>query len=606
MMDSSKMVSLLDEHFDLLAASQDPKVEPALKMLGLHLENPRSYVALVGETSSGKSTLVNSFLGRKLLPAGAKPTTGTVTWIEYGLADRDKFLAINRDATVEELSPEKFLELSERPDANLLRLKAEIPERRAGFKGLNVFDTPGFNAIIAEHAEVLKEFLPESDVVVFPVSYKVGFGESDQKLMELIYEVRQDFGEFPVVLVVNRAPDGIGEDDRRVREIRLHAEDSLHDKVRLVIVQSSMPKDGVSVLPETEHLWREVHDIAFAPERKAEIESRFRTMFVAIVAQRIGEIAGKLEAVEIGQADIRYLQEQKSVIGDLENEAIEIVGKYARRLTSELPRFVRNGTKSLMDRVEHETGDTNKWTDASQCRAFIYGHVLPFGISDVAKGIEAYLREIYHQMDAELDEKANGAIRKLESRAQTVKNPELGKLLLNIGSRIASRLGGDMAKVAVQGFGGVGGAAAGMGNLAKMAVKQVGKLFGKTFGREVYTNIGKIFTKRFVQTMGACLQVAVEAAFLAWDANHWQGELKSKARETVGQWEDEALAEIKNAMIPEFLESNLKSVKECYAVMQSEIDNSIANAQRSYREDELTEFRAQLSTLATIKNELKG
>ena len=605
-MNASQMASLLDEHFELLSASSDPKVEPTLKMLGLHLENPRSYVTLAGETSSGKSTLLNSFLGRKFLPAGAKPTTGTVTWIEHGIAGTEKLLAINRDATVEELSAEKFLELSENPDADLLRLKAEIPEVRAGFKGLNVFDTPGFNAIIAEHTEVLRDFLPESDVVVFPVSYKVGFGESDQKLMEIICEVRKEFGGFPVILVVNRTPDGIGEDDRRIREIRLHAEDSLHDKVRLVIVRSSMPKNGVSVLPETEHLWREVHDIAFAPGRKAEIESRFRTMFVAIVDQRIGEIAGKLAAVEIGQADIKYLQEQRSVIGGLEKEASDIVGKYCRRLASELPRFVRNGAKTLLDRVESETDDTNKWTDASQCRAFIYGHVLPFGTSDVAKGIEDYLREVYRQMDAELDEKANGAIQKLESTAQTVKNPELGKLLLNIGSRIASRLGGDMAKVAVQGFGGVGGAAAGMGNLAKMAVKQVGKLFGKTFGREVYTNIGKIFTKRFVQTMGACLQVAVEAAFLAWDANHWQGELKGKARETVDRWEDEVLAEIKNEMIPEFRDSNLRSVRECYAAMQSEIDNSIADVQRSYGEEDLSEFRNQLSVLDEMKKQLKG
>ena len=606
MMDSSKMVSLLDEHFDLLAASQDPKVEPALKMLGLHLENPRSYVALVGETSSGKSTLVNSFLGRKLLPAGAKPTTGTVTWIEYGLADRDKFLAINRDATVEELSLEKFLALSEKPDEDLLRLKAEISESRTGFRGLNLFDTPGFNAIIAEHAEILKDFLPESDVAVFPVSYKVGFGESDKKLMEIIHDVRENFGDFPVILVVNRVPDGVGEDDRRIREIRLHAEDSLHDKVRLVIVQSSMPKDGVSVLPETEHLWREVHDIAFAPERKAEIESRFRTMFAAVVDQRMGEVGGKLAAAELGRADVKHLRERKAAVEDLKKQAIVIVEKYAKRLSSELPRFIRNGAKSLMDRVESETDSTNKWTDASQCRAFIYGHVLPFGTSDIVKGIEEYLQEVYRQLDAELDEMANGAVRQLESMAQTVENPELGKLLLNIGSRIASRLGGDMAKVAIQGFGGVGGAAAGIGNLAKMSVKQVGKLFGKTFSREVYTSIGKIFTKRVVQTMSICLQAAVEVAFLAWDANHWQGELKSKARETVRQWADDVLAEINNAMVPEFRESNLRSVRECYAVMQAEIDNSIADMQRSYREDELTEFRAQLSTLATIKNELKG
>ena len=234
-MSDTALLTVLEKNWDLLEKSPDEKMLPAMKLLHEHLVNPRSYVTLAGETSSGKSTLINAFLKRKFLSAKARPTTGTVTWIDYGTSDSEKLYAINRDATVEELDYPTFLSLSENPDSDLLRLKADLPGDEDDFRGMNIFDTPGFNSIISEHAEVLKEFLPESDVIVFPVSYRVGFGSSDQQLMNMIYDIGEKFGKIPVILVVNRVPAGIGENDKRIEEIRSHAEDSLHDKVLMKI-----------------------------------------------------------------------------------------------------------------------------------------------------------------------------------------------------------------------------------------------------------------------------------------------------------------------------------------------------------------------------------
>ncbi|MFF6947178.1 dynamin family protein [Streptomyces iakyrus] len=45
------------------------------------IRDTRLRVAVVGEFSSGKSTLINALLGEALLPAGALPTTDTVTWV---------------------------------------------------------------------------------------------------------------------------------------------------------------------------------------------------------------------------------------------------------------------------------------------------------------------------------------------------------------------------------------------------------------------------------------------------------------------------------------------------------------------------------------------
>ena len=62
-MTNEAIIGQLDAAWDILGKSKDPKMLPAMKLLGNHLETPRSFVTFTGETSSGKSTLINSFIG---------------------------------------------------------------------------------------------------------------------------------------------------------------------------------------------------------------------------------------------------------------------------------------------------------------------------------------------------------------------------------------------------------------------------------------------------------------------------------------------------------------------------------------------------------------
>jgi len=605
-MDTPSLIRTLDESWDLLAKSPDPNFVPAMDFLADRMANPKSYVTLTGETSSGKSTLINSFLGRKFLVAGAQPTTGTVTWIEYGLAEKERLFAVNRDATIEEVSRQQFDALTLRPDEKLLRLKAEIPGTRADMRGLTVFDTPGFNAVISEHAEVLKEFLPESDVIVFPVSYKVGFGASDRKLMELIGEVCTHFGETPVILVVNRAPSGTDVNDKRVKEIRLAAEDSLHAKTKLVIVEASMPTDdGESTLPKTDELWKSVSEVAFAPSRSDELQRRFSETLLSLVNQRRDEIKTTLATLAVGEKAISELVEQRQLLQENEVMAYGVVDRYMAKIETELPKQIRKGADRLVRDVGREISNANKWVDAQQCQAYIYGHVLPFGTDAVVKDIENYLYDVFVHMDAELDELANNAIRHVENRAQTIENPEMKNLVSNLAVRLGQRIGGELASQAVRGVSGVGGAANGVGNLVKMGVKQFGKLFGKTFSREVYTQIGKIFTKNVVKTMSVCLQAAVELAFFAWDAHHWQGQLEGKVDETVDTWVREVLENVKNEMVPEYRCSNREHVKEAYQGMVMVFDEQIAESRKSHSEQDRFELERDATKLAELVKQLE-
>ena len=597
-MTNEAIMGQLDAAWDILGKSKDPKMLPAMKLLGNHLENPRSFVTFTGETSSGKSTLINSFIGRKFLSAGVRPTTGTVVWLEFGMTDRERLFAVNRDASIEELSEQQFKQLSEHP-GDILRLKAELPN--GSVKGLSVFDTPGFNSVISEHTEVLKEFLPESDVVVFPVSYRVGFGASDRRLMELVGEVRDQFGELPVIIVVNRAPEGVNGEDKRVKEIRLNAEDSLHGKVQLEIVHSAMPlENGESALPETGNLWRRIGAIVSSEERASMLTERFSAMLTTLVRQRISELDGEMAAAGAGERAIAALTEELEAFKAKEEASYAIVDKYMDKLSRELPKVLDHEVEKLLTHAKREISSVNKWVDVHQCTAYIYGHALPFGTAGAVREVESYLHTMFDRMDEELSEMANLAVRHLNDSAQTVENPELAQLLANLGLRIGQYATKSTASMVAKSMGGVGGTAAGVGNIVKMGVKQVGRLFGKTFGKEIYKNIGKIFTKKMVQAMSVCLQVVADLAFFAWDACHWQEELKQKVDQTVAKWHGEILEQLKGGMLEQYRKTNVDTVRDCYAALRREIEVEIDNARRTYTESDILLLRESRDKLISI------
>ncbi len=605
-MNNKALLDIFEKNWDLLAKSPDEKMLPAMKLLYDHLKNPRSYVTLAGETSSGKSTLINAFLERKFLSAAARPTTGTVTWIEYGFSGTEKLYAINRDATIEELDYPAFLSLSEKPDRDLLRLKASLPGRKNEFSGMNIFDTPGFNSIISEHAEVLREFLPESDVIVFPVSYRVGFGSSDQQLMNMIYDIGEKFGRIPVILVVNRVPDGIGENDKRIREIRFHAEDSVHDNVKLVIVNVALPdENGNSVLPCAGHLWREVADIAFSEERYNVLMNKSGQLLVSLFEQRIGEIEGDLAASATGEEGISTLQRTLAEIDECEEQSFLIVDKYMARLEREIPRILDYGVVNLKARIAREIEDSSKWTDIGACRAFIHGHVIPFETVQTLKTVEEYIYNQFLEMDDELSQMANTTLYSIDREINSTDNPQIKELLKNLAFKIGRRLMGDAATSMLRGLGGVGGTAAGVGNLVKMLVKNIGKIFGKKFGREVYKQIGKIFTKKAVNAMTAALQVAVEVIDYIYESMTWQNDLLKESCKIIDRWQTDVTEEFFQNMIPAYRKENKENVRVVCNELRKDVEQEISVAQSQYNEEDLNLWRSEKQILLAVVDGLE-
>lgn len=602
MLSLEQVQKTLEDNWGLLKASQDRNMLPAMRLLYEHIANPQTYVTMVGETSSGKSTLINAFLGRKVLPAGAKPTTGTVTWLEYGVGAEDKYYAIDRNAQVTGINKDEFDRLSISPPENLLRLRAQLRGDKKDFHGLTIFDTPGYNSIIVEHEEILKEFLPESDVVIFPVSYRTGFGQMDQELMTLVSELPAENGEVPVILVVNRAPSNIDiENDVRIKEIKSHAEDTLHRSLNaLLVVYSSLPDENKqSRLPDVRELWKKVGEIAFAPERKERFVKRCNEILGIYYSQRVNELKGVILAAKNPESVKRIMELQASLKVNKE-ASLKIIDKYTTRILHQFSKIMDKEVKSMLEDIDQEIDNASKWIDITDCSNFIANHKIPFGIRKVIKTVSEYITSEIELMDAELSEMANKAFRELSDQAQMEKQPELAELLKNLSFRIGQQLIGKTAGTMLKSLGGVGGMAAGAGNLVKMIVKQVGKLFKHTFSKEVYRTIGKIFTKKMMATIFVGLDAIVEIAGYISESNKWQGELKKNAHKVVEQWLEEAKKEMIEKSIPDLQQNNRESVMKLYDDMNNEYQCTIDAQKSKINPDSIAAMQRDVATLEAI------
>ena len=164
-----------------------------------HFQDARDQLAglfllvVAGEFNSGKSSFINALLGERVLPEGVTPTTDRVNILRHG------------PAAGEHLRQAYLLERTH---------PAEV------LRELNIVDTPGTNAIVRQHEELTRDFIPRSDLVLFVTSADRPFTESERGFLE---QIRQ-WGK-KIVFVVNKVDilQQPAERDEVVRYVRENA-----------------------------------------------------------------------------------------------------------------------------------------------------------------------------------------------------------------------------------------------------------------------------------------------------------------------------------------------------------------------------------------------
>ncbi len=131
-------------------------------------------VVVIGEFNAGKSTFVNALLGDDVLPMGITPTTDAIELVRY--APRKSRKADLRDGAIREW---------EHPNT--------------GAPGVVIVDTPGTGSVFQKHEQIAKSFLHRSDLVIFLLSAKRAFAETERLYLELA----KNYGK-KIIVVINQ------------------------------------------------------------------------------------------------------------------------------------------------------------------------------------------------------------------------------------------------------------------------------------------------------------------------------------------------------------------------------------------------------------------
>ncbi len=167
----------------------------------LRLEVDSVKIAVIGEFSSGKSTLINAMLGTEILPNWAVETTAAITQVGYG--EQPVMIVHKADGKQIEHPLSDLKEIATTRNENfddIAYIEARYPADLLK-NGLVIVDTPGLNSAAKARGIITKKFMKIADAAILVLNIEYLLKQSEVQFIR--DEVTQsNYGA--VFVVVNR------------------------------------------------------------------------------------------------------------------------------------------------------------------------------------------------------------------------------------------------------------------------------------------------------------------------------------------------------------------------------------------------------------------
>lgn len=166
------------------------------------LAEDRFNLAIVGQFSRGKSSLMNALLGAERLPTGILPLTSVITTVTYGesekvLLQREGW-TFPQEIRLDQLA--EYVTQGQNPgnEKHVVLAEVQLPNELLRL-GVHFVDTPGIASSIAANTKTTRRFLPEADAAILVTSFDSPMTEAEVRFLE---EVREHVRK--VFIVVNK------------------------------------------------------------------------------------------------------------------------------------------------------------------------------------------------------------------------------------------------------------------------------------------------------------------------------------------------------------------------------------------------------------------
>jgi hypothetical protein len=154
--------------------SGDEQAENEARDLLSRLAADTFRLAVVGQFSRGKTTLMNALLGGPFLPMGALPMTSVITTVRYGsrlkAIVRRRAAGLGAEVPLAQVAGYIAQASATRAEQQVVSVEAEVPAEilRLGFEFI---DTPGVGSAIEINTATTRRFLPQADAVIFVTGF---------------------------------------------------------------------------------------------------------------------------------------------------------------------------------------------------------------------------------------------------------------------------------------------------------------------------------------------------------------------------------------------------------------------------------------------------
>lgn len=171
------------------------EITSVIEDLRAQLGEAELVVPVIGSFSSGKSTLLNSFLGETVLPVGITPETSIATELRY--SPNACIEAIRSDDQVERFSIDEFDRVKDNAH-NYKYVKLYLPNN--GLKSISPLvpvDMPGFDSPLDLHNRAILTYIQRGSHFVVLTSVEDGnITRSMIRQLDEVYQFRRGFSSF--------------------------------------------------------------------------------------------------------------------------------------------------------------------------------------------------------------------------------------------------------------------------------------------------------------------------------------------------------------------------------------------------------------------------
>ncbi len=296
-----------------------------LESLTQNISNPLLSLAVIGEFTSGKSSLLNTLIGRDLLPVGLAETTATWFQIVSVGAEEPESLTLP-DGSVRPISDVGILNKSE---YEKVKIKVAMPN----FAGrIEFFDTPGLSAVYSKHREIAAEALAHADAILLVVDGTQGITKTALEFLTLT-----DHLKLSCYLVINKADLLVEKDRESVLKANLATCTNAGLTIAGGVLVSTNAKPGIRALREM--LISELLPKATSVRLEASRLRAVRLCGSLLTGLTTYRRTLEFDGTEFDKELHRIRSDRHKTIADIEKKADELTTKARTRVRQALNSF---------------------------------------------------------------------------------------------------------------------------------------------------------------------------------------------------------------------------------------------------------------------------